>query len=333
MKIAIFDHNKNPFPIQGYGGGERIIQTLYRGLLDLGHEVTLIAIKGSTINYRHGKIIQLPAEQIEELRFGKINLAMLLAQHYDIFVCSCSGKNAAFDLNGFTGKVVSFCFGDFEESSGDNVVFVSFAQFYSHLDRSSIKDTVKNKYLSYPGLDENDFYVDDNGPHDRIVWLGGISPVKGAHFASLVAKLTGERVLLAGNIVDQDYFDKSVSPEIGKTIDYCGEIKTEKDKCNFFSQAKCYLHLANFCEPFGLTTAEAQMCGVPTIALNRGSAIEINYTKEFVYNSFDEMAALIKSGAINNCKRQLIRDYCIKRFGKFAFTNRMLEVFNTVLSH
>ena len=41
MHIALLHHR--PLPVRGYGGTERVVEWLARGLAALGHAVTLIA--------------------------------------------------------------------------------------------------------------------------------------------------------------------------------------------------------------------------------------------------------------------------------------------------
>lgn len=334
MKIVIFEHNKVPFPVLGYGGGPRIFETLYKGLIDGGHDVTLIIIERTTLNYGNGKIIQLTSQQINGLRFGQINLNQLLNnEQFDIFYCSCSGDNANLDLKGFNGKVVTFFGGNRERFSGKNIVFISYAQFCDHLNDFNVPDKNQRTFVCYPGIDENNLILHNDGPHDRVVYLSSISMDKGTHFVSRISQIIGEKVIVAGNIVNQNYFNECIQPEIGKTIEYYGEISDEKQKSEFFSKAKVYIHLSSICEPFGITSIEAQMCGVPVVSFNRGSAIEVNYSKEFVFNFYDEIAMFIKSGILNKINRQKIRNYAINNFGKKAFTDRTIKIFQQILNN
>src|SRR6185436_4957646 len=47
MRVALYFHDK--LPIKGYGGTQRLVVWLARGLAQLGHQVTLIAGHGSKV--------------------------------------------------------------------------------------------------------------------------------------------------------------------------------------------------------------------------------------------------------------------------------------------
>ena len=48
MHIAVVSHHR--LPVKGYGGTERIVVALVRGLDELGHRVTLVAQPGTKIS-------------------------------------------------------------------------------------------------------------------------------------------------------------------------------------------------------------------------------------------------------------------------------------------
>ena len=47
MRVALYFHDK--LPVKGYGGTQRVVVWLARGLAELGHQVTLIAGPGSRV--------------------------------------------------------------------------------------------------------------------------------------------------------------------------------------------------------------------------------------------------------------------------------------------
>ena len=47
MHIALYTHSR--LPVEGYGGTQRVVVWLARGLVELGHRVTLLAPAGSRV--------------------------------------------------------------------------------------------------------------------------------------------------------------------------------------------------------------------------------------------------------------------------------------------
>jgi glycosyltransferase involved in cell wall biosynthesis len=74
---------------------------------------------------------------------------------------------------------------------------------------------------------------------------------------------------------DQDYFDETIRPLLGKpNVDFIGAI-TDAQKSDFLSGAPALLVPIDWPEPFGLVMIEAMACRTPVIAFNRGSVPEV----------------------------------------------------------
>ncbi|MDH4347544.1 MAG: glycosyltransferase, partial [Gemmatimonadota bacterium] len=48
MRVTLLHHTQ--LPVKGYGGTERVVVALARGLAELGHRVTLIAPAGTAVS-------------------------------------------------------------------------------------------------------------------------------------------------------------------------------------------------------------------------------------------------------------------------------------------
>lgn len=330
MKICLFEQNKNPYPVKGYGG-ERINQLLYKTLVDLGYDTTLITMEESTISYKNGKVIKLPFDTICKIRYGQVKLKDYLPEEYDIFHTWTSGKNQSIDFDGVSAEWTATCLGDHEHSQCKNQSWVSYSQYKQHISEFNVNETCKNKYVCHVGVDENALQYIENNNRKDIVWLGNICPAKGAHIAGYIGECIGQKIIIAGNISDESYYQQHVKPYIGRSLEYVGEIRTEEEKVKFFSNAKYYLHLCLANEPFGLTNAEAQMCGVPILSINRGSAKEVNYNSLFVSETISDINKKLILDIGQFIDRKELRDWTVKNFSSIPMTNRFIKMWEDVL--
>ncbi len=93
------------------------------------------------------------------------------------------------------------------------------------------------------------------------------------------------------------------------------------------------LHLIHFDEPFGLSMIEAMACGVPVIAIGRGSVPEIVVNGEtgFVVSDLDAAAAAVERiGAVD---RAAVRKHVEARFSVDRMTDAYLRAYQEVLRH
>jgi glycosyltransferase involved in cell wall biosynthesis len=128
-----------------------------------------------------------------------------------------------------------------------------------------------------------------------LVFLGRIEPIKGAHAAVQVARRTGRALVLAGNISDQQYFDRQVRPFVdGERIRYIGPVD-DSAKNALLGGAAAMLMPIGWDEPFGIVMAEALACGTPVVGFARGSVPEVvkNGTTGWVVEDLDAMTAAI----------------------------------------
>jgi glycosyltransferase involved in cell wall biosynthesis len=110
---------------------------------------------------------------------------------------------------------------------------------------------------------------------DDLIFLGRIHPDKGVHLAIEVARLSGRRLIIAGIIQDEAYFQKQVEPHIdAQNVSYIGPVGVA-GKNDLFARARALLHLNTIPERFGLVLAEANAAGVPVVAMDLGSCREV----------------------------------------------------------
>jgi len=108
-----------------------------------------------------------------------------------------------------------------------------------------------------------------------LLYLGRYSREKGPHLAIEMAVRAGLPLVMAGEPHELDYYREQVLPlirehgvlELGPVGGPC--------KTNLLARARALIFPIQWDEPFGLVMIEAQLSGVPVLALRRGSVPEV----------------------------------------------------------
>jgi glycosyltransferase involved in cell wall biosynthesis len=105
---------------------------------------------------------------------------------------------------------------------------------------------------------------------DGVIFAGRLSPEKGAAEAIDIAQAAGARIDVYGDVYDAGYARDRIDPrrdEPGVTV-HPGVPRTSMWAA--MTRAAVVLCPARWDEPFGMAAADAQACGTPVVAFNRG---------------------------------------------------------------
>ncbi|HMA42822.1 MAG TPA: glycosyltransferase [Gemmatimonadales bacterium] len=243
MHIAVISHHR--LPVKGYGGTERIVVALVRGLAELGHRVTLIAAPGTKL--AEATVVEVPAPRLRDPAF---DLAPHLPRDADV-------AHAHFPVRRLPGgpPFLQTIYGNLKQGEAvpPHAAFLS----RNHATRHGATAFV------YAGLDPGEFLYQTK-KHDYDFFIGRLHSAKGYHWAIEGAKRTNRRLLLAGGW----------RPSFSIRIRFVGEVDGKK-KAELLSGARCLWMPALWDEPFGLTTIEALFSGTPVLATRRGALPEV----------------------------------------------------------
>jgi len=170
----------------------------------------------------------------------------------------------------------------------------------------------------YNGIDFDKFKFNKK-PKNYFAYYGRIIQQKGVHTVIKVCLETKNRLKIAGLHYEghggNHYWSKKILPYIdNKNIQYSGFLTNQKDKNKFLGNAKALLCPIEWDEPFCLAIIEANSCGTPVIAYNKGSIPEIvkNGINGFIVKNKREMKKAMKE--VGNINRWKCREYAKSRF-------------------
>lgn len=292
MRIAMFATTRQPI-IEPYAGGqESHTALLARGLRQLGHHVRLHACEGSdasladeVVPYRDVPGLSRVAAldpQLPEPGFLTDHAAMtgaiadLLARPDVDIVHNQSLHYLPLALSRvIPAPVVTTLhtppFPWMEVGialAGDHAVYACVSRANAH-DWTTLP--------SPPRVIPNGVEDDGLGPGvggDDLVWMGRLTPEKGADLAIRAARRAGRSLRLAGPISDVDWFGEVIAPELDGTIEHVGHL-SHTDLAALVRTSGAALVTPRWEEPFGLVAAEAAMWGTPVVALARGGLSEV----------------------------------------------------------
>ncbi len=133
-------------------------------------------------------------------------------------------------------------------------------------------------YVIYNGLDLDAIPFSPRPLQEApLLFAGRIAPEKGVEAAIEIAEMAGHRLLIAGGIYDQHYFQERIAPRLeqaGDRVTYLGQLE-RLALWKIMGQSLGLLFPIEWDEPFGLTAVEAMATGTPVIAFRRGAAEEV----------------------------------------------------------
>ncbi|KAA0988678.1 glycosyltransferase family 4 protein [Dyadobacter aurulentus] len=335
MKVAILASVAWRTPPRKYGPWEQVAYDLTEGLHARGIEVTLFATSDSLTNAKLESACATPyaedetvdAKVAECLHISHLmeNAGQfdLIHNHFDFLPLTYSRliqTPLLTTIHGFSSQKIKEVYRKYNGHTG----YVSI----SDSDRDPELD-----YLAtvYNGIDADAFpFVEE--PGDYLLFFGRIHPDKGTREAIQIALNCGRKLMIAGLIQDNAYFENEVKPYIDdKQICYCGNVGPG-EKQVLLGKAFALLHPVKFEEPFGLSVAESMFCGTPVIAFRRGSMPELllDGKSGFLVSNVEEAVDAVAH--IPRISRAFCRQWAASKFSREKMVEGYEAVYNKMLN-
>jgi glycosyltransferase involved in cell wall biosynthesis len=339
MRIAILAPVWFAVPPTGYGGIEWVVSLLADGLTDQGHDVTLFASGDSRTRARLKWVYETAPSQWIGRSFWELRHALHCYERADEFdvVNDHSGPPAAALGAAVETPVVHTVHGPLTGEPGE--LYDQVARVAPQVGLISISMNQRAPRPDLPWLancpNALDFSLYPCKPHrgDYLLFLGRMSPDKGAHRAIAVAMETGMPLKMAGKLAEpkeKEYFREYVEPHLVDGIEYLGEV-SHGQKVELLQNARATLFPIEWEEPFGLVMIESMACGTPVIATRWGAVpevIEDGRSGIIVDHYHDMVAALERADELdpNECRR-----YAEERFAPERMVADYLGAYETAI--
>lgn len=333
MKIALISPIAWRTPPTHYGPWENIASLLCEGLVKKGIDVTLFATQDSKTS---GKLVAVCPRGYEEDAtiepkvweclhicevFERANDFDLIHNNFDFLplTYSCLVDTPVLTtIHGFSSPAILPVY----EKYNNKNYYVSI----SNSDRSR-----KLNYIAtvYHGINLEQFtFKKDIG--DYLLFFGRMHKDKGAKEAIQIAKAFGKKLIMAGIVQDQEYFDKEIAPHFGEDIVFVGSVGPQR-RDELLGGAYALLHPIFFEEPFGLSVVESMACGTPVVAFNKGSMPELieDGKNGFIVSNVEEAVAAL--GKISGIDRQCCRQTVEERFSVERMVDDYIKVYQQII--
>jgi glycosyltransferase involved in cell wall biosynthesis len=349
MRIGLLASPRIAIPPKKYGGIERVVYFLIKGLKELGHEVILFGTKDSEVDCEvigvenaipfaltpeEEKIYNEKTKDVHERtlelvkkNLHRIDILNVHEEQYDItqfknFPNLTTIHNPfamGFNTNPYLARKDQLFYSTVSYNQQKPIPFLRYAAaIYNCLDSSEFP------FNSYPQTNTQEY----------VCFIGRLDPAKQPHLAIWFAIRNNIKIKVAGNynFANKHYYETELKPLFDNhpLVEYVGEVGME-EKVKLLSNAVCNLHPISFREPFGLTVIEAAYCGTPTIAIRRGSMPEIieDGKTGILVEDFDEATYMLEK--VRKFDRQYISEKAKKLYNYPIMAKQYEKVYENIL--
>jgi glycosyltransferase involved in cell wall biosynthesis len=333
MKIAMLSPIAWRTPPRHYGPWESIVSLLTEGLIERGFDVTLFATADSLTRGRLQAVCPAPYEEDRELDakvWECLHIAHLFEQaskfdiihnNFDFLPLSYSqlvDTPMVTTIHGFSSAKILPVYKHYNQNT--NYIAISNADRHPDL---TYRATI------YHGVDLRQFTFQSE-PSDYLLFFGRIHPDKGAAEAVEIAKQSGRKLIIAGIIQDQDYYNRYIAPSLKDgQVEYVGSVEPPR-RNKLLGEAYALLHPIHFDEPFGLSVIEAQACGTPVICFNKGSMPEVVLDDKtgFLIGSVAEAIKAVEK--VEQLKRSACRQWVEENFTQSIMIDKYIDIYREI---
>lgn len=310
LRIAVVAPPWFPVPPTGYGGIESVCAGLVDGLVERGHDVTLIGTGTDTTDATR---FFAATEEPQSDRVGDVltevrhaAAASQIIAELDIDVIHDHTAAGPLVAAGFEIPTVLTAHGPVDGDLGD--YYGDLSRYYGHLgERINFVSISNSQRAGAPELPwaatvynavrvlDHDFRRDKD---DFVLFIGRCCPDKAPELAIRAARDAGRTLVALTKCREPDekrYFEQAVEPLLGNDVEWLEEPPKEQ-KHDLLARARALIMPIQWEEPFGMVMIEALASGTPVVALRRGAVPEIveDGTNGFICDEPDELPGAIE---------------------------------------
>jgi glycosyltransferase involved in cell wall biosynthesis len=251
MHITLYKRGKIPIPPKLYGGTQRFIYWLGKALVELGHQVTLIANAQSQIPGAELRVIS--SDEKDPRAWMKLIPDSTDIVHFH--------ERPAADINQ-PYLVTVHGNGRPDEQFPANAVFVSQKHAANH----------GSRHFVHNGIDPGDYLFSEKREDYAVFLAKARWKVKNFDGAVAVARRAGIELRVLGSR-NWPFNVQRLFPPI-RGVRYYGMLGGD-EKRNLLARARCLIFPVRWQEPFGLAITEALVSGAYVVGTPYGSLPEI----------------------------------------------------------
>ena len=242
MHIALYTHSR--LPVRGYGGTQRVVVWLARGLAELGHRVTLLAAAGSRVPEA-----ELSSSMPTQIRRPGFDLTRFLPTSVDI----CTPTPLSLPLQ--PRRCIHPPWQSAARKPGR-------PQHHLPERRPCPAPWRQRRSSTTAWIRRSSSFDPQKADYD--LFLGRLHRVKGYRWAVPGRQARWETAGCSGRL----------AAELRRSLRFVGSVDGQQ-KAALLAGAACLWMPALWDEPFGLTLVEAMMSGTPVLGTRRGALPEI----------------------------------------------------------
>jgi glycosyltransferase involved in cell wall biosynthesis len=308
MHITLYKSGPLPVPPKLYGGTQRVIYWLGKALVELGHQVTLIAsaqshVPGAELRVIDGREkdprawLRLVPDSTDIIHLHENPMAQIGKP----FLMTCHG-------NGRIG-----------EQLHPNIVFVSQNHAANH----------GSRHFVHNGLDPSEYAFSEKREDYAVFLAKARWAVKNFSGAVKVAQRAGLELRVLGSR-NWPFNLQKIFPKI-RGVRYCGMVGGE-EKRDLLARARCLIFPVRWEEPFGLALTEALVSGCYVAATPYGSLPEIVTPETGVLSArADDLAEAVKNS--QRFDPQKCREHILKNgFTHLDMARKYLGYYERILT-
>jgi glycosyltransferase involved in cell wall biosynthesis len=342
MRILLTADPELPVPPSTYGGIERIVADLVRGLRRRGHAVGLAAHPDSTAEVdrfypwpasasrglwrtlQNGRALRRAAADFRPDVLHSFSRLMYLLPLLPMRLAKVMSYQRQPSLR-TTRRA--------RQLSRGRLTFTGCSEHICRAGRAA-----GGRWEAIPNfVDPERYTYRADVPADApLVFLSRIEPIKGTHLAIEIARRAGRHLVIAGNHFDEGengrYWREQIAPHLGRDVEYIGPVN-DRQKDELLGGAAAMLVPVQWEEPFGIVFAESLACGTPVLSCPRGALPEIvrEGREGFLSESMEDLVAAV--GRLGTISRAACRERVEKAFSAGEVMRRYEELHESVCAN